>query len=1480
MRIILRGFSISGAILAAKQCLGSRSASFGSPPAALGNSFVGRPPHRLHWPSIARRVVATLIFAVVAAASLSLTPQPAAAGEHWYNVWGDCTPGVACAADDWYRRWGSSPTAVLEYCQLDYDSSGRVAGSSCKGNDGGNNRGGDGSLDCTDRWHHSSEGCMNQPPPPHETDCKSTTKNPIDTRSGMTVERREDFTTGGPFPLKLERFYASSTVRLMGLYTPSRLGRGWRSNFDSALYRSPYSWTSIILPSGETFLFDMPNTQFVQAYWDWDWNGILDGNMGRFATLTQDPTSHAYTLTIPEDHTTWVYDQNGRLLTIDYQNGYSQSLTYDANGNNTLVTDSFGRTLQFSYSNQGLLNSVTVPGGQTYQYTYLARWTLTPAPDPTQMPPDFWALEYVIQPDTTQLRYHYENTNFPFALTGITNEAGVRYATWTYGTDGRVASEERAGGVEHYSFAYDDTAMTTTVTNPLSKNTVYHFTLDLRWNNRLTQLEGQASTNCVASNSYIAYDSNGYVTDGTDAEGRVTHYVRDSRGNPTTVTRAYGTASAQTNTYTWDSTRNLPTEAVQPGLTTDNTWNATGQLTQVTQTDTTSQTVPYSSNGQTRTWAFNYTGALLTSIDGPLAGTGDTVYYAYDANGYLSSSTNEVGQVTTVNSVNGRGQPTSVTDPNSVVTNLAYDPLGRLTSMTVDPSGLSAVTTIAYNAVGDVTQITRPNGAYLQYTYDDARRVTKVQDNSGAYTEYDRDNLGNATARRIKDSGGTLQLSQTAVFDELGRLLKFIGASSQTWTHAYDRTDNRVSVTDPRSNVFQWGFDALNRLISTTDEESNAVSLTRNGKDEITNYSDPRSLSTSYVRNGFGEVIQRTSPDTGTTVYTYNTQGKPTQITDGRGVVTNLSYDNAGRLLTKQYPAASSENITYTWDDTTSSNKGIGRVTQIQDASGTVQWIYNILGQVTQETKTTSSVVYTIGYAYDLDGNVTQITYPSGRTVSYSRGSTGLVTGVTTQASSASASVTLASAVAYQPFGPLQTLTYGNGLILWKTFTQDYSPNTLIVEQGSNSVINRSYGYGYGDFNITNLWDTNVAARTENYVYTPSTRLQNTYGSWGELAYYQDGVGNRTFDIFNDNTTTTTKTLLYPYNTNQVGGITQDSTTLRTITHDGAGNIITNVRGSTTYNYRYNNRGRLDQLTIGSTVTANYSYDGLERMSVRTTQNMTPAGTTHYIYDRAGRLLVEASGTGTTQREYVWIDDTPLALFADLDTGSPKQWYVHPDHLDRPTKMTDASQAVVWDAYYWPYGEVRSITGSASNNLRFPGQYFLVESGLHYNWHRHYDPTLGRYIQPDPLGFIDGPSVYTYAKSAPTINVDPTGLAEVPTSVPDSIPGGPWTPAGPGQRPGTFFGPKPPSGPRAICRWVPKYGEGGPPGSKGYFKTQDPGSPGWNRFGPDGKPLTPEEAHPNLSVPPWLKGGWLPPIPLPPICDSIPGACGGNPDQT
>jgi RHS repeat-associated protein len=158
------------------------------------------------------------------------------------------------------------------------------------------------------------------------------------------------------------------------------------------------------------------------------------------------------------------------------------------------------------------------------------------------------------------------------------------------------------------------------------------------------------------------------------------------------------------------------------------------------------------------------------------------------------------------------------------------------------------------------------------------------------------------------------------------------------------------------------------------------------------------------------------------------------------------------------------------------------------------------------------------------------------------------------------------------------------------------------------------------------------------------------------------------------------------------------------------------------------------------------------------------SGITQYVYDQAGHLLVESDDSGNTLTEYVWLDDMPIALIANVNT-SPSLYFVHTDHLNRPIMMTDANKAIVWQADYNPFGGVYSITGSAINNLRFPGQYFPMEDGLHYNWYRHYDPSIGRYVQPDPLGFIDGPGIYEYAHSTPLMKTDSRGLFISPANL-------------------------------------------------------------------------------------------------------------------
>ena len=122
---------------------------------------------------------------------------------------------------------------------------------------------------------------------------------------------------------------------------------------------------------------------------------------------------------------------------------------------------------------------------------------------------------------------------------------------------------------------------------------------------------------------------------------------------------------------------------------------------------------------------------------------------------------------------------------------------------------------------------------------------------------------------------------------------------------------------------------------------------------------------------------------------------------------------------------------------------------------------------------------------------------------------------------------------------------------------------------------------------------------------------------------------------------------------------------------------------------------------------------------------------------------------------------------------------------------------------------------------------------------------LGRWTRKDPIGFNGGlVNLYGYVGNNPVNWVDVLGTC-IPTKVPSNIPGGPYTPAGNGQPPGTFNGPAQPSGPRISIRWVPDEKDGGPPGSRGYWKTKTPNQPGWQRYNQSGGPITPEEAHPS-----------------------------------
>jgi RHS repeat-associated protein len=251
------------------------------------------------------------------------------------------------------------------------------------------------------------------------------------------------------------------------------------------------------------------------------------------------------------------------------------------------------------------------------------------------------------------------------------------------------------------------------------------------------------------------------------------------------------------------------------------------------------------------------------------------------------------------------------------------------------------------------------------------------------------------------------------------------------------------------------------------------------------------------------------------------------------------------------------------------------------------------------------------------------------------------------------------------------------------------------------------------------------------------------------MAWTYDANGNRLSETRNS----TVNTYTYPATTNKLTNVKQGATTTRAFIYDTAGNQTQDLRGTTAYNYAVNNAGRIKTLTIGATLKATWTYDGFQKLRVKAATS--PAATTHYIWDSFGHIISEHNATGgAALKQYIWLGDTPLAVFDNATL-----YYVHPDHLDRPVVMTNATaMTIAWAAKYDPFGNPVAVTVSPVNNQRLPGQWFQSEDGLAYNWHRTYDPTLGRYSQADPLGFVDGPGVYSYGMQSPLMRMDPWGL--------------------------------------------------------------------------------------------------------------------------
>lgn len=1066
--------------------------------------------------------------------------------------------------------------------------------------------------------------CSNNTSSPGAPSSTQSTGNPVCIAEGTKWQVEVDFTTGGVNALSFIRYY-NSDGRAQTSVFPMPLGVHWQSNFDIYLSAPNASTRKLFHPDGSLLTFTLVGSV-------WTPPAPIPVKLEEVAGTWE------FTDTADTVH---VFDGDLRLVAIRKRNGYEQTLAYGAEGRLETVTDSYGRTLAFGFAGKRL-TSLTIPDGGTYGYVY-DRAGGQPYMDINRLvevhhPSD------VLPEERPKTVYHYEDPELVGYLTGITDERGVRFATWAYNPDGRTTLSEHAGGAGRVTIAYNPDG-SRTVTGPLGQQTIYRYT-KIAGVLRLTSLERQATADVPAAIETRTYDANGFIEQRTDFEGNVTTYVHDARGLQTSRTEAVGTPEERTIATTWHPSFRLQDVVTEPGRTTDFDYDAQGRMTSVTVTDTTGHTVPYSTNGETRTWTYTYnaSGQVLT-VDGPRSDVTDVTTFAYDARGNRDKVINALGQTTHVTAFNGRGLPLTLVDPNNVETELGYNPRGWLIERRVKhPSG-DAATTFDYDAAGQVTTITQPDGTRLHYEYDDARRLTAVRNDLGERIDYVLDAMGNRTAETVKSATGTIKRTQTRVFDELGRLLRSIGAASQTWVYAYDDNDNLETVTDPATGETLRAFDALDRLIQVTDPALGEAGYAYDARDNLTAVTDQRMLTATYVHNAFGDVIQRDSPDTGITVYLVDPAGNVTQMTDARGVITDFTYDALHRPLTRTFPADAAQNVGYGYDDTTGGNHGVGRLTSMTDRSGSAAYRYDHRGNLVEEARTLGAATFTTGYAYDLADNVVKVTYPSGRIVNYDRDDLGRVAGVTTQESAAAVPVTIAGDVTYLPFGPMESLTFGNGLTVTYGYDQDYRLTDIDTGGGVAAVQDLTLGYDGRD-NITAITDNLDPARDQGFGYDALSRLTSASGPYGDIAYTYDPVGNRETRDVTVGAVTTSEAYSYALDSNRLLSVDVGGTP-RTLTHGASGNVTADDRGADPdLGFDYDLDDRLVQVNRGGLPLKQYVHNGAgERVVKQAPGGFDPE---YFHYDQAGRLLAESDGTGAWPRSYVYLNGL---LIAQVEPG-------------------------------------------------------------------------------------------------------------------------------------------------------------------------------------------------------------------------------------
>lgn len=899
-----------------------------------------------------------------------------------------------------------------------------------------------------------------------------------------------------------------------------------------------------------------------------------------------------------------------------------------------------------------------------------------------------------------------------------------------------------------------------------------------RWDNKGRVIEKVGL--CCGVQSSLEYDNDDNVIRMIDGNGHATSYTYDNNGNMLSLTDALGNTERYTyepifnqvasfidkngNSYqfsydgkgsltsisgplgysqsnTYDSHGWLLTSTDANGNVTSNTYNSDGTTARIMDAAGNSTTYGYDTYGNlnkvtdarnyTTSYAYDALGRILSQTDA-LGGMTSISYdkvgnivrvkdalnhitaYTYDAVGNVLTKTDAMGNVYTL-TYDGKGNVVSVKNPLGQTQTMAYNDRNKLTSVT-NPAG--EVTSYDYDVKGNLMSVNLPNGNSIGYWYDEIDRITSIDDNIGTIVEYTYDANGN----KLTETDG-MERTVTYAYDALNRKVSETLPSGAKTTYAYDNNSNLLSVTDALGHSTQYTYSSLNQQLSHIDALNATTTFEYDAVGNLVKATDANGNPTTWTYDALNRNTHITFADGLARQYGYDAVGNMTLSVDRAGNKFIYSYNPIGYLLSKNYPDNTQDTFTY---------DAIGQMLSAINKDATVTFVYDAAGRLTCETlngKNTS-------YSYDIAGGKRTLTYPSGMKVVENLNSRGLITSIIQDGKEA---VTMN----YDESGRKSSMGYTNGI----TTNYSYNDNGWLSQIASNeNIINLAFDYD-AIGNITKSANLIDDSKTETYDYDAISQLISfKRGTTIDNTYQFDLLGNRLQVVENG--------IVTNYTANSINGYSSIRGAISfTPQYDANGNLLNDAN----HQYKYDLNNKLS--SVDSNLES-YAYDALGRRISKTTLSST------ILFLYVGDQMVEEYNGNKPAVNYIYGNNIDEAL--QMKRGN-NLYYCHANQLGSIMTLSDKDGNVAERITYDAYGKPSFINASGSeiaesavgNHILFTGHEYDYETQTFYFRARTQSVQIGRFMQQDPLIYVDGLNSYTYARCNPIIYLDITGESPV-----------------------------------------------------------------------------------------------------------------------